>query len=71
MAFYRKNIGGLHQAMRIALGVAVAGSIEDAGERLAFRLQFASVFPPIELAFAGLGDGERPQRVQRPHGAGV
>jgi hypothetical protein len=24
MAFYRKNIGGLHQAVRIALGVAVA-----------------------------------------------
>ncbi|PIT05921.1 hypothetical protein TSA1_06235 [Bradyrhizobium nitroreducens] len=24
MAFYRKNIGGLHQTMRIALGVAVA-----------------------------------------------
>ncbi len=23
MAFYRKNIGGLHQAVRIALGVAV------------------------------------------------
>ncbi|WP_167407013.1 YgaP family membrane protein [Bradyrhizobium forestalis] len=26
MAFYRKNIGGLHQAMRIALGAAVAGA---------------------------------------------
>ncbi|MHC2619905.1 hypothetical protein ACVIW2_001937 [Bradyrhizobium huanghuaihaiense] len=26
MAFYRKNIGGLHQAVRIALGVAVAGA---------------------------------------------
>ncbi|WP_198964362.1 DUF2892 domain-containing protein [Bradyrhizobium sp. Y36] len=24
MAFYRKNIGGLHQMVRIALGVAVA-----------------------------------------------
>ncbi|TQF37414.1 hypothetical protein UNPF46_19640 [Bradyrhizobium sp. UNPF46] len=24
MAFYRKNIGGLHQTVRIALGVAVA-----------------------------------------------
>jgi len=24
MAFYGKNIGGLHQAVRIALGVAVA-----------------------------------------------
>jgi hypothetical protein len=24
MAFYRKNIGGLHHAVRIALGVAVA-----------------------------------------------
>ncbi|MCP3469416.1 DUF2892 domain-containing protein [Bradyrhizobium sp. CCGUVB1N3] len=24
MAFYRKNIGGLHQAMRVALGGAVA-----------------------------------------------
>ena len=24
MGFYRKNIGGLHQAVRIALGVAVA-----------------------------------------------
>ena len=24
MAFYRKNIGGLHQAVRIAFGVAVA-----------------------------------------------
>lgn len=23
MAFYRKNIGGLHQAVRVALGVAV------------------------------------------------
>ncbi|WP_199581191.1 DUF2892 domain-containing protein [Bradyrhizobium sp. MOS003] len=23
MAFYRKNIGGLHQAVRISLGVAV------------------------------------------------
>lgn len=26
MAFYRKNIGGLHQAVRLALGVAVAGA---------------------------------------------
>ncbi len=26
MAFYRKNIGGLHQAVRIALGVAMAGA---------------------------------------------
>ncbi|MGY3036563.1 hypothetical protein ACVIIV_005733 [Bradyrhizobium sp. USDA 4354] len=26
MAFYRKNIGGLHQAARIALGAAVAGA---------------------------------------------
>jgi hypothetical protein len=24
MAFYRKNIGGLHQAVRVALGIAVA-----------------------------------------------
>jgi hypothetical protein len=24
MAFYRKNIGGLHQAVRIAIGIAVA-----------------------------------------------
>jgi len=26
MAFYRKNIGGLHQAVRIALGAAVAAA---------------------------------------------
>lgn len=24
MGFYRKNIGGLHQAMRVVLGIAVA-----------------------------------------------
>ena len=24
MAFYRKNIGGLHQALRVAAGIAVA-----------------------------------------------
>jgi hypothetical protein len=24
MAFYRKNIGGLHQAVRVAVGIAVA-----------------------------------------------
>ncbi|RXT42019.1 YgaP family membrane protein [Bradyrhizobium betae] len=24
MAFYRKNIGGLHQAVRVLLGIAVA-----------------------------------------------
>jgi hypothetical protein len=24
MAFYRKNIGGAHQAVRVALGIAVA-----------------------------------------------
>jgi hypothetical protein len=24
MAFYRKNIGGLHQAVRVAAGIAVA-----------------------------------------------
>jgi hypothetical protein len=24
MAFYRKNIGGLHQAVRVSLGIAVA-----------------------------------------------
>lgn len=26
MAFYRKNIGGLHQVVRIALGVAVVAA---------------------------------------------
>src|SRR5215471_21249852 len=38
---------------------------------IASRSLFASILPRIEFAFAGHGDGERPQRVQDLHGAGM
>lgn len=66
MAFYRKNIGGLHQAVRVALGVAgvVAAFVYLAGATawlvalggVGFALTGLVGYCPM-CAMAGIGRG--------------